>query len=441
MWVEELRLKNIKCFEDVALTLGEGGKPYPWITFLSENGGGKSTALQALALLLAGIGDAQILLPRPLTWVGSFQGVGSIMTRIHLNEGDGKLRKGDLSHAPLDAEYLTDDQMWISMLERYSLELPSEASAENKEVWSLIRKHFPDDKGCFAAGYGAFRRLKRSAEKSFQTPVLSTRADNFQTQFDDDKALTTFDDWIFSLDYRISKTKDEAAIRQLKIGIDAIDRLLPEGVRFEKITDEGQVTFNVNGVVVPTLALSDGYRSVLALAGDLIFRFIRAFPDSENPLHETGVVLIDELDIHLHPTWQREIATLFRTQFPNLQFIVATHSPLIVAGAGSDSVTYKFELEDGKAQVSRVDNQTFKSVEKVLTGDAFELPSPFSPEAQTMLDEYDALMEKGEKRTKKEGAKLDRLSRLIGEERPFGEHPEPGSLEAKMEAYIRKTLK
>ena len=217
--------------------------------------------------------------------------------------------------------------------------------------------------------------------------------------------------------------------------------MLFRSVRFEKITDEGQVTFNVNGVVVPTLALSDGYRSVLALAGDLIFRLIRAFPDSENPLHETGVVLIDELDIHLHPTWQREIATLFRTQFPNLQFIVATHSPLIVAGAGSDSVTYKFELEDGKAQVHRVDNQTFQSVEKVLTGDAFELASPFSPEAQKMLDEYDALMEKGDKCTKKERAKLDKLSRLIGEERPFGERPEPDSLEAKMEAYIRKTLK
>ncbi|MEK8016362.1 MAG: AAA family ATPase [Candidatus Parabeggiatoa sp.] len=54
MWVEELRLENVRCFEKATLTFSEKGQPYGWITFLGENGGGKTTALQALGLLLAG---------------------------------------------------------------------------------------------------------------------------------------------------------------------------------------------------------------------------------------------------------------------------------------------------------------------------------------------------------------------------------------------------
>ena len=67
MWVEELSIKNIRCFESVTLRFSNGAEqPYPWVTFLSENGGGKSTALQALGLLLAGPEGAQKLLPRPV---------------------------------------------------------------------------------------------------------------------------------------------------------------------------------------------------------------------------------------------------------------------------------------------------------------------------------------------------------------------------------------
>jgi predicted ATP-binding protein involved in virulence len=76
--------------------------------------------------------------------------------------------------------------------------------------------------------------------------------------------------------------------------------------------------------------LSDGERSFLAIVGDLIRRLSLANPELKNPLLGAGVVLIDELELHLHPKWQREVVEKLRTTFPNIQFITTTHSPFII---------------------------------------------------------------------------------------------------------------
>ena len=86
---------------------------------------------------------------------------------------------------------------------------------------------------------------------------------------------------------------------------------------------------------VPFGVLSDGQRNVVAMIGDLAFKAAQLNPHlGERVLTETpGVVLIDELDLHLHPHWQRHIAEDLRRTFPALQFIVTTHSPFIVQSA------------------------------------------------------------------------------------------------------------
>lgn len=76
--------------------------------------------------------------------------------------------------------------------------------------------------------------------------------------------------------------------------------------------------------------LSDGERSFLAIVGDLIRRLSLAHPALKNPLLGAGVVLIDELELHLHPKWQREVVDKLRKTFPNIQFITTTHSPFII---------------------------------------------------------------------------------------------------------------
>ena len=84
MWVEELTLENVRCFDRQTLRFSQGQHPHRWTTLLSENGGGKSTALQALSLLLAGPEGAQKLLPRPVGWLRNEEQPGKISVRISL---------------------------------------------------------------------------------------------------------------------------------------------------------------------------------------------------------------------------------------------------------------------------------------------------------------------------------------------------------------------
>lgn len=79
--------------------------------------------------------------------------------------------------------------------------------------------------------------------------------------------------------------------------------------------------------------MSDGYKIITAMIGDIAARMAQANPHLENPLESPGVVLIDEIDLHLHPRWQREVLDKLHGTFPNIQFIVTTHSPTLLMGA------------------------------------------------------------------------------------------------------------
>ena len=99
------------------------------------------------------------------------------------------------------------------------------------------------------------------------------------------------------------------------------------------------------GTVLDLCQLSDGERGILALALDLTRRLSQANPNSEDPLQAQAVVLIDELDLHLHPKWQRTIVQKLTTTFPNCQFIATTHSPQIIGEVSPESIIL---LEEGQ---------------------------------------------------------------------------------------------
>ena len=82
--------------------------------------------------------------------------------------------------------------------------------------------------------------------------------------------------------------------------------------------------------------LSDGEKCTLAMFGDLARRLALANPGLENPLEGEGIVLIDEIELHMHPSWQRKVLGVLRRTFPNIQFIITTHSPQIL-GEADDS--------------------------------------------------------------------------------------------------------
>lgn len=113
-----------------------------------------------------------------------------------------------------------------------------------------------------------------------------------------------------------------------------------------KETQKNTTTLKItkSGTLLDLRQLSDGERGILAIVLDLARRFSQANPNLEDPLQAEAVVLIDELDLHLHPKWQRTIVQKLTTTFPNCQFIATTHSPLIVGEVPPENIIL---LEDG----------------------------------------------------------------------------------------------
>lgn len=123
---------------------------------------------------------------------------------------------------------------------------------------------------------------------------------------------------------------------------DAVTRFLPSYRNLRpggKSSDRGSLLVDHGATTLPVSQLSDGERGVLALVLDLTRRLAQANPGVENPLEEAGaIVLIDEIDLHLHPQWQRQIVEKLTTTFPRCQFIVTTHSPQIIGEVSSERI-------------------------------------------------------------------------------------------------------
>jgi putative AbiEii toxin of type IV toxin-antitoxin system len=120
---------------------------------------------------------------------------------------------------------------------------------------------------------------------------------------------------------------------------------LPHHTRLEKISSREVLFVDGNGYRVPVEELSDGYRSILSMTFELIRQLAATYgpkrvfhPKDPTKVNVPGVVLIDEVDAHLHPTWQRKVGLWFREHFPKMQFIVTTHSPLVCQAAEMGTV-------------------------------------------------------------------------------------------------------
>lgn len=136
------------------------------------------------------------------------------------------------------------------------------------------------------------------------------------------------------VDYRDFMARYRFWVRQQSAELAAFNRVLSEFLDgFAEVAveeDPLRLTVSKAGSRISLQQLSDGERAFIALLGDLVRRLALANPDLDDPLAGHGVVLLDELELHLHPRWQREVVEKLRTSFPNIQFIATTHSPFII---------------------------------------------------------------------------------------------------------------
>lgn len=452
MWVESLSLENIKCFDRQDVTFAQRrtprskAEPYPWITMLGENGTGKSTLLQSLALLLAGPEAAKELLPRPAGWAREPMEFGKIGAVLHGGTVDMDLPYV-LGESPPSKRYPLSYIVTGSRpvkLDRETYTEPVIVEEKSKALsWLRANAFSANWSGWFAAGYGPFRRLSRT--NSLLVPSLTldppTRASNFATMFDENRGLNTFEQWMLYLDYRTARSPRDARVKEMRaMGEAAINRLLPENTRIVGVSESGQIQFEVNGRRVPSADLSDGYSSVVALAGDLIWRLLQVYPALGDLAHISGVVLIDEIDIHLHPSWQRQIAPWLRSVFPRLQFIVATHSPLIAIGAGEDACTLRLEMVEGATRVTQLEDLSAFDADRALRSPAFGLESTHSPDTEAKIARYHELRQRNGSLDDTERQELAQLEQFMAQAQPIGGPPEPGSLEARINAYLEAVL-
>lgn len=152
--------------------------------------------------------------------------------------------------------------------------------------------------------------------------------------------LRIFANW-FKAQIAMAK-EDPVVLKNVKVLQDAVYRFLPEFSKLDVTEADGDVQFTIvkSDVQLNINQLSDGERGVLALVLDIARRLSLANPEHQDPLSNgKGVVLIDELDLHLHPQWQRSIVSNLIRVFPNCQFIVTTHSPQIIGEVNAENIT------------------------------------------------------------------------------------------------------
>ncbi|MBG23280.1 MAG: recombinase RecF [Idiomarinaceae bacterium] len=148
------------------------------------------------------------------------------------------------------------------------------------------------------------------------------------------------------------------------------------------------MTLVKDGVELSVLQLSQGEKSVLALVADIARRLTLLNPQSSSPLKGCGVVLIDEIDLHLHPGWQQQVVPRLRSTFPNIQFIVTTHSPQVCHTVDSEHI---WLLTDGRK--FQAPKGTRGGVSSWVLENLFDVsPRPPGDEYTQKLREYKTLV-------------------------------------------------
>lgn len=196
-------------------------------------------------------------------------------------------------------------------------------------------------KSFFSAGYGPFRRFTGGDPDYEKQLALFPKLARHVSLFDERVALTESLAWLQELRFKVLE-RDQEAAALLRRTTELVNEsnLLPHGVTLREVTSAGVLFTDEFGQQFAIDDLSDGYRSILSLTFDIVRQLAIAFGpeavfDPERPgiVVAPGIVLIDEIDVHLHPSWQRTVGQWFRSHFPRVQFIVTTHSPLACQAA------------------------------------------------------------------------------------------------------------
>ena len=227
----------------------------------------------------------------------------------------------------------------------------------------------------FFVGYGVSRTVENPSkvDSSLRRRVRHLRYDRVAGLFEEQATLMPLETWLLPLQVTNRKRYDE---------VEALtNQLLPENTSFAGRVLYGDYAFRHRGLDVPFGALSDGFRAYIGWIGDLLYHMCQCCPDGTALVDLHGFVMIDEVDLHLHPEWQLVVLPTISRALPQLQFLCTTHSP-IVAGT-VESANLFLAIPDGETASVLVAPELEVhglTADQILTSSHFGLASTRAPD-------------------------------------------------------------
>ncbi len=308
MYIQKVIIENIRSISHFEMDFPN---PAGWHVLIGDNGTGKTTILRAIGAAL--IGD--IYANDESSWI-----------KMNEKKGETILNFEDKNDNRSFVIYQTSDETLSTFV-------------------------FPAHHQVFSAGYGSLRIAQENGIIEDIKPKKFPQILAHETLLGEKNTLMSAELWLKDLQYAVFEGDSEHVLAQklldLIVSIISESNLLPYNVKMEKVGRKGILFRNEEGTLLNLRQLSDGFRSILNITIDLIYRMvgfygenevIKAFDNPPKICSLSGVILIDEIDAHLHPTWQTRIGQWFTQYFPNIQFIVTTHSPLVCRACEKGSI-------------------------------------------------------------------------------------------------------
>lgn len=347
IYFRALYLRDIKCFRgDFVLSFTDRkSKPTLWSVLLGNNNTGKTTTLKMLAAMAyPRVMEEYLTKYNPANRAKIYRSNTTRNTKKNksttlafydwLSNDNYRPQIGPNLFFPyFDFSLQIKRDLEINKIVDLSSISTAEISYLNNYYYN-ISKTYNDSLIIYA--YGIHRKVSDSSlsEYSDASPVSSL----FQNT-----DLFNIEEWILQTDYA-TRIGPDSNREKATILFDRLKHILLFSKAFPDIIDirinssqelKSFVEVKVGDNWVKIKDLGYGYQSTIAWVIDLAKRMFDRYPDLENPLHGPAIVLVDEIDLHLHPEWQRKIIKYLSDLFPNTQFIVTAHSPLIVQSAES----------------------------------------------------------------------------------------------------------
>lgn len=401
--LEYVELTNIGPFERLEWALQPG-----WNILLGDNGVGKSNVLKAIAFAVCGR-DARKHGNRTLR-TGSPEGT------ILLKTSRATTYKTTIRQGDVEAEVVCEPGR------------PLEA-----EGWLALG--FPPSRVLsWDRPSSAEQRVPRHPSADDSLPLVEGPRD---------PRMDKVKQWLVNIDYWIKDAREKKGdTKELEMMRDDFFACIGELIGGTKFTYEGigegfEVRVRTHDGVVPVEKISQGTASLVGWVAILLQRMYETPQANVPPRERQVIVLVDEIDAHMHPAWQQRIVPSLTKLFPNVQFIATTHSPLIVGGMSLEQVTRLERDADGKIVKAKIDpDMTYGRSDQVLTGDLFKLDSTLKLGPNDK--EYRELLAKSS-RTESEEKRYKELYKLISTHLPS-----PGAntkLERRARDLVRAVMK